>query len=138
VEHRMPEMTIEGMAEPEVSPASSYPSLSAAAAARGLTPRMLAVLACAASTPGLPGKEVARRMRLTAAEVCYANARLGQMGLTKTRPDPADLRRVMIFLTAAGTDMLRRIADSVALPAAVVPFVSRDAHAPVESDLIAA
>lgn len=82
--------------------ACGRPPGSRAAARRGLSVRQAAILSQLDAGESLPIGDLARRLRVTAATMSLAVDRLVQLRCLRRTRDPADRRRVLLRLTAAG------------------------------------
>lgn len=80
------------------------------AAIAGLSPVQYEILMIAGRASGLPVGEVAARLHRSGAFITIEAAKLAGRGLITKSADPADGRRVLLTVTAAGMALIRRVA----------------------------
>ena len=80
------------------------------AAIAGLSPVQYEILMIAGRSRGLAVGEVAARLHRSGAFITVEASKLAERGILTKSPDPADGRRVLLTVTAAGMDLIRRLA----------------------------
>jgi len=76
----------------------------------GLTPAQYEILMIAGRSAGLPVGEVAARLHRSGAFITIEASKLVERGILTKSADPADGRRVLLQVTAAGLALIRRLA----------------------------
>jgi DNA-binding MarR family transcriptional regulator len=76
----------------------------------GLTPVQYEILMIAGRSAGLPVGEVATRLHRSGAFITIEASKLVERGILSKAADPADGRRVLLRVSAAGTALIRRLA----------------------------
>jgi len=76
----------------------------------GLTPAQYEILMIAGRSAGLPVGEVATRLHRSGAFITIEASKLVERGILTKAADPADGRRVLLQVTAAGQALIRRLA----------------------------
>jgi DNA-binding MarR family transcriptional regulator len=91
----------------------------------GLDPQEFWLLLAVHEDPGQPLGDLAKRMRIEAPAMSRRAALLLDRKLVRLQPDPADRRRSLLVLTAAGAALARRIQPTaLAVRAALVQGMS--------------
>ncbi len=85
-----------------------HTTLFAAIMIEGLTPTQWAALARLAEVGPSSQNRLGRLTAMDAATIKGVIDRLNARGFTRTRPDPADARRLLVELTAAGAELFAR------------------------------
>ncbi len=76
----------------------------------GLTAQQFWMLVAIGEHPGISQVEIAARTRAEPPDVSRALAALVGRGLVRTAPDPDDRRRTLVWLTRAGTRLVKELA----------------------------
>lgn len=92
--------------------AQRHAAIFAAGIGTDLTSTQWAALAKLAETGPLSQNRLGRRTAMDAATIKGVIDRLTRRGLTETRPDPNDGRRLMVGLSEAGRDLVAGIAPN--------------------------
>lgn len=92
--------------------AQRHAAIFAAGIGTDLTSTQWAALAKLAETGPLSQNRLGRRTAMDAATIKGVIDRLTRRGLTETRPDPNDGRRLMVELSEAGRDLVAAIAPN--------------------------
>jgi len=84
------------------------PRFNAACASAGMTPAQYTAMTVLRSLPGLPSSELARRSFVRAQTMAMTLDPLLEAGYIRREQDPNHARRMLLHLTDAGADVLRR------------------------------